>query len=88
MLLHWLAGWVVLAEALNKLERTSPTAAGLCMRQRMVAVLKAIAWILLALGAGGAIVTPLLRLEPPTLQDVFVICGSAVLIVRTRVKEG
>lgn len=86
--LHWLAGLIVLAEALNKLERTAPFACGLRPRTRAVVALKAIAWFLLALGGAGAVVTPLLHLEPPTLQDACVIGGFAVLIVRTRLKEG
>lgn len=85
---HWLAGLVVLAEALNKLERVSPLAPGLGVRARVVDVLKTLAWLLLALGAGGALITPLLGLAPATLQDVAVLAGFAVLIVRTRVKEG
>jgi hypothetical protein len=85
---HWLAGVVVLAEALNKLERTAPFAPGLRPRERLVDGLKALAWALLAIGGGGAIVTPLLPLERPTLQDVCLIVGFAVLIVRTRIKEG
>jgi hypothetical protein len=87
-LTHWLCGLVVVAEALNKLERTAPLAPGLTPRQRATAWLKACAWLLLGLGGAGAIVTPLLPLERPTLHDVCVIAGFAVLIVRTRVKEG
>ncbi|TAK92743.1 MAG: hypothetical protein EPO09_14820 [Aquabacterium sp.] len=85
---HWLSGLIVVAEALNKLERTSPFAPHLSMRKRAVDVLKAIAWSLLAIGGGGAVITPVLGLEKPTLQDVSVILGFAVLIIRTRVKEG
>ena len=87
-LVHWLAGVVVLAEALNKLERTAPLAPDLSARERFVDWLKAIAWALLALGGGGAVITPLMRLETPTLQDMCVLLGFAVLIVRTRFKEG
>jgi len=101
-LLHWVAGLVVLAEALNKLERTAPCAPGLRPRARLVAALKATAWGLLAMGAGGAVATPLLltlgmpahqypmllHLEQPTLAEVSVLCGFAVLVVRTRIKEG
>ena len=47
---------IVLAEALNKLERTSPFASGLTAHDRVVDGLKAIAWASLALGAGGAVV--------------------------------
>lgn len=87
-LAHWLGGLIVLAEALNKLERTAPFAFGLRPRQRVVDLLKAIAWGLLAIGGACAVVTPLIPLEPPSLQDACVICGFAVLIVRTRIKEG
>jgi hypothetical protein len=86
--LHWLAGLVVLAEALNKLQRTAPCAPGLSRQVRTTVWLKALAWLLLAVGGAGAMVTPLMRLQPPTLQDACVMLGFAVLIVRTRVKEG
>ena len=86
--LHWMCGLVVVAEALNKLERTAPCRPGLVPHARMVAWLKAIAWGLLALGGAGALVGPWLRPTPPTLADVCVIAGFAVLIVRTRFKEG
>lgn len=100
--LHALAGLVVLAEALNKLERCDPMAPGLSPRERLVDALKAAAWVLLALGAAGAVAAPillalglpagaagtLLRLEVPTLAETCVLGGFAVLIVRTRAKEG
>jgi hypothetical protein len=87
-LAHWLAGLVVLAEALNKLERTAPLAPGLSARERFVDWLKAIAWALLALGGAGAVITPLMRMEAPSFQDMCVLLGFAVLIVRTRFKDG
>lgn len=101
--LHWFAGLVVLAEALNKLERTNPLAPGMSMHERLVDGLKALAWLLLALGAAGALVapvfltmgypetgfySPLLRVDRPNLGETCVLVGFAVLIVRTRVKEG
>lgn len=86
--IHWICGLIVLAEALNKLERTAPFARGLSRHQRVVDGLKALAWALLALGGAGAVITPLLALEPPTLHDMCVTAGFAVLIIRTRVKEG
>jgi len=86
--IHWLAGVIVLAEALNKLERTAPCARGLTPHQRLVDGLKALAWALLALGGAGAVITPMLHLEAPTLQDCCVMLGFATLIIRTRVKEG
>lgn len=86
--IHWTAGLVILAEALNKLERCNPLARGLSPRERLVDALKALAWGLLALAGGGAIVTPLLPLEAPTLQDTALAAGFATLIIRTRFKEG
>lgn len=98
---HFAAGLVVLAESLNKLERTAPFARGLTPHKRLVDGLKALAWSLLALGAGGAAASPLLlafgvhgfdaplmRLERPTLAETCILLGFAVLIIRTRVKEG
>lgn len=85
---HWLSGLICVSEALNKLERTNPLAAGLSRREQATQWLKAIAWCLLALGGAGAVVTPLMPLERPTLQDACVLAGFAVLIIRTRVKEG
>lgn len=101
-ILHLIAAIVVLAEALNKLERCAPFARGMTRRARIVDGLKALAWLLLALGAAGALASPLLlaagfpaagvgafvRLGPPTLDQALVLAGFAVLIVRTRVKEG
>lgn len=87
-IVHWVSGLIVVAEALNKLERTAPCRPGLAPRERATEWLKAIAWALLAVGGAGAVITPLLPLEQPTLQDACVLLGFAVLIVRTRVKEG
>jgi hypothetical protein len=100
-IIHWVSGLIVLAEALNKLERTSPCAKGLSPHDRLVDGLKAIAWAMLALGGGGAIATPLLisagissdmsillRLDTPNLTETCVMAGFATLIVRTRIKEG
>jgi hypothetical protein len=100
--LHWLSGLVVLSEALNKLERTPLLSRDMRPNARLVLVLKAVAWFFLALGAGGALASPLLiamgfqndngqvllRLEKPTLSETLVLLGFAVLIVRTRIKEG
>lgn len=102
--IHWMAGLVVLAEALNKLERTAPCRRGLSARERATEWLKALAWLLLAFGGAGALLAPLMPFLPlsrsgaiwpllmptqlPALQDTCVVLGFAVLIVRTRVKEG
>lgn len=103
---HYLAACIVLAEALNKLERTAPFAPGMEARERVVDGLKALAWILLAMGAGGALVSPVLaaagipvgvigpaadfiqQAAEPDASDTAVLVGFAVLIIRTRVKEG
>lgn len=100
-ILHWLAGFVVLAESLNKLERTAPFEPGLCPHDRLVSGLKALAWALLALGGGGAVATPFLAIadmhsaesqvvlhQIPSFAETAVLLGFAVLIIRTRVKEG
>mgnify|MGYP006992421045 CR=1 FL=1 len=57
------------------------------MWARAVVWCKVVAWWLLAVGAGGALVTPLLGLQAPTLQDAAVLGGFALLIVRSRFKE-
>jgi hypothetical protein len=93
------AAIVVLAEALNKIERADLFAGRNGLRDRalaalwllapwawkrphVVTVLKVIGWALLSTGAAGAV------LEPPSGPDVAVLCGFAMLIVRSRVKEG
>jgi hypothetical protein len=100
-ILHWIAGFIVLAEALNKLERTAPCAPGLSSHDRLVSALKALAWALLALGGGAAVVTPLMGglgihsstslailHQAPSVAETLTLVGFAVLIIRTRVKEG
>jgi len=94
LILHWLAGLVILAEALNKVERTAPCAPGLTPHARLVASLKALAWALLAIGGALAVFAPLFfalqatSAKPPSLSETAIAAGFAVLIVRTRVKEG
>lgn len=97
-----LASLVVLAEACNKLEFCDPARSGLAPKARLLEVLKAVAWFLLALGAGGGIAAPamrwfgmntdsmqgVLRLDVPTLDHVVTMVGLAIVIVRTRIKEG
>lgn len=88
--LHIVASTVVISEALNKLERCQPTARGLCARQRVIEVLKALAWGLLACGAGIPLVDWLMPVPDHllALSQACTMAGVAVLIVRTRVKEG
>lgn len=56
-------------------------------RPKVVMVFKLFGWSLLAIGAAGALVTPLLHLAMPSLQDVATMSGFAFLIVRSRLKE-
>jgi hypothetical protein len=102
--LHMVAAVVVLAEGLNKLERADlfdgrtgwqkARAMGWLLlpwrwrRARVVLVLKALGWAGICVGAAGALAAPLLALQAPTLQDVAVLGGFALLIVRSRIKEG
>lgn len=81
-------GVVVLAEALNKLERTCPCARGITPHQRLLAWLKAVAWLLLAWAGAGALVGPFFGQAPPTLRELAMFGGFTTLIVRTRLKEG
>lgn len=86
--LLFVLGGVVLAEALNKLERTCPCARGITPHQRLLAWLKAIAWLLLAWAGAGALVGPFFGQAPPTLRELAMFGGFTTLIVRTRFKEG
>ena len=99
--LTWLSALIVFAEALNKMERTAPLQPGLTARARLLDALKALAWLLLALGAAGALAAPLVIfpeldgftfdrfLHPAkSLANTCLLLGFAVLIVRTRIKEG
>lgn len=98
--LHFVAGAIVLAEGLNKLERTTPFERGLTPLQRVVVLLKVFAWICLCLGAAGALARPfvvasfgdlhlgrVLVTDRVSLADLLVLGGFAVLIVRSRFKE-
>ena len=85
--LHWVGGLVVLAEALNKLERSNLFARGLGTRRRLAISVKIFAWGFLALGGAGALIAPLMNLGHPSLQDAATMVGSALLIVNIRIKE-
>lgn len=99
-MLHFAAGLIVLAEALNKLERTCVRSPRATRRDRGLEFLKALSWSLLALGAGGALAVPLLSTlgvpaggphtvmnQPPSLAETCVLTGFAVLAIRTRLKD-
>lgn len=85
--LHWIAGVIVLAEALNKLERLDFRWRGLGSWARAALLLKLLAWACLAIGAAGAVAGPVVSSPRPQLDDVVVLAGFAILIIRTRVKD-
>ena len=80
---------IVLAESLNKLYRTRPCLPGITPHERLLEWLKATAWMLLALGAGDALINLMFQpKDPPALREICSMAGFVVLIVRTRFKEG
>lgn len=79
---------VVLAEAINKLYRTRPCLPGITPHERLLEWLKAAAWLLLAVGAGGAVIGLIFQQFEPPLRELCTTAGFVVLIVRTRFKEG
>lgn len=83
-LIYWIAAAIIILEALNKLERTCPLRRGLITRQRIAEVLKMAAWGVLAAGGFSAF----WQAKPPTLPETCLALGFAILIIRTRVKEG
>jgi membrane-associated PAP2 superfamily phosphatase len=99
--LHWVACFVVMAEGLNKLERTPPLQRGQRPREYLVVLLKVAAWILLVLGAAGGVARPwvvvpiggsfhfatVLIVDRVSLVDLLFAGGFALLIVRSRFKE-
>lgn len=85
LVLHWLAGLIVLAVGLAQLERLSPGAKGLPHKVRLKLLAEAAFWIALCIGAAGAIVTPLMPLERPTLQDACVLIGLAGIVICRRI---
>ncbi len=94
---HFACGFIVLAEALNKLERVRPSLS-LSLRPRYLLLtwLKAAAWFFVAIGAMAAFITPVaLALAPavayyvpaPSIGDTAMVFGTAIHVIRTRVKE-
>lgn len=82
LVVHWLAGFVVLAAGLHRLEHLNVLRKGLTRQARVMLWIEALAWSGLCVGAAGAIITPLLPLERPTLQDSCVMAGLAWLAMR------
>ena len=91
-ILIFVSAVVILAEALNKIERTAPRCRGLSRRLRWAEWLKAVAWSLLATGSalymGAVLFGDAVWAGWSAWAGPFVLMGFAVLVVRTRVKEG
>lgn len=81
------SGLLVLAEALNKLERTDPLEPSLHLVDRAVVCLKVLGWCMLALGACGIMVSPLLGHPDPTVKELLLLVGFALLVLRSRLRE-
>lgn len=86
LVIHWLAGFVVLAAGLHRLEHLNVFRKDITQAERTFVWLEAAAWAGLCVGAAGAIITPLLPLERPTLQDSCVLGGLAGLLLILRRK--
>ena len=86
IVLHWVAGLIVLAVGLAQLEHIAPCAKGLSWKGRLKLIAQAGYWAALCIGSAGALVTPLLPLERPTLQDACVLVGLAGIILSRRLK--
>ena len=88
--IFFVASVIVLAESLNKIERCNVRLMrGLDLRGKSALVLKCIAWVLFALASGGFIAGLFFPSMPPVnFREYMLMCAFAVLIVRTRVKEG
>ena len=86
LVLHWVSGVIVLVVGLAQLEHICPFARGIVLKVRCRLIAEAAFWIALCVGAAGAIITPLLPLERPTLQDACVLVGVAGLVLCRRLK--
>lgn len=86
----FIATLIVLAESLNKIERCNVRLLpGLNRRGKVALILKCIAWVLFAMASGGYIAGLFFPSMPPVnFREYMLMCAFAVLIVRTRVKEG
>lgn len=93
--IHALAGLIVLAEALRRLEHAKPAGPGLTWRQRGIQALCALAWLALAVSAALAVAGPALgwagppicwagialSMGPPSVADVLVLSGAAGVVL-------
>lgn len=96
--MHYIAGAIVLVEALNKLERSDPCKGGLSLYCKVSEGFTALVWALLALGAANAVAVPILLglgfkstdrliLESPHISATVLLVGVAISIVKSRLTE-
>lgn len=84
---YWFAAFVVLAESLNKLQRTDVLRHGMTLWMRLREAMNALGWACFAIGSGGAWVSPLLQSHRVRLQDAAVMLGLSLFVVHRRLKE-
>lgn len=85
--IYWIASLWVLVEAMNKIERVSNGVQGVLKaswRDQAEMLVAILAWGCLCLGAAAAVSKPILTLPWPLLGDMFIMLGTALLLVRTR----
>jgi hypothetical protein len=90
LVIRWVACLVILAEALNKLERVAPFARGKTLRERFSAWLAVVAWGTLAISVGAVLIGPFMPGAPQMFDIVpstAAACAFAVLIMRPRMRD-
>ena len=79
-LFYWLSGWIVLAEAINRLELINIKKKRCSFKCFSGEWLKVFAWYFMALGAAGSIAAPFMSYSPD-IQTVCMTVGLAVYIL-------
>lgn len=97
--IHFLSCMILLGEALTRIAHSRATAKGLYWTERWPQILDAVGWCAVALGAiaSSAIVSFIgppvclgglfLHLETPTLSELLVLAGAALVIIRCRLSK-
>lgn len=84
--IHFICCFIVLSEALNKLERSSISSSS-SIHVKTLMLFKIFSWGALAVGSFFGVLAPLMPVQPPSFADMLFALGCATLIVRTRIKE-
>lgn len=85
--LYYVGSFLVMAEALNKLERIRKYLPTVNAKERSKVALSVVAWFLTAIGSAGAMATLVLPIPHSDLQDTAMIVGFALLLISKRVRE-